>query len=200
MIVNRQDRVLVLGKIILRPLGTILVDRSILREDVIIRAEKKGFIEIVNGDSEEETVIEDVQEEIEELEEEIEEELKEEIEESKAVVWDGRAQKLVEAEVVPKPDTIVSVDEAGDKEELLDVFIEKDKIEGEIKKKGKEQKITKSKIEKYSKEKPKAKESLQHLIDDIKSEDVGFVDTEQDVQKLKDRGLIDGDTLSKFFE
>jgi len=125
LIVNRTDKKLILGKIVLNPGAALPVSREIVESAIIQGAESDDLISIVSDDkSYKHTKLDEVEEEEDEEDEEEEEvetiepvENKLEEQETTAQFWDIREKTLKEAERVNKVSEVVEVEEEPEVEE-----------------------------------------------------------------------------------
>jgi hypothetical protein len=127
MIVNRTDRVIVLGKVVLRPWQLLLVSKNTAQNSSILSAEQKGFISVVSDEKRygKKTVIKEPIEKLDDTKkssEKIEKNIidNDDAEEKfvagadrkvKPKVWNFREQEAEDAQFVPKTEDVINVDE-----------------------------------------------------------------------------------------
>jgi len=169
MVVNKTAKVLVLGKIILKPWSCQMVDKIILKTAVIQSAEKNGFIHIISDE------IKYNSKKIKKLKskKQVKKIIKNkktstkkdaniiEIEEEKPVysapvsgadknvkptVWNFRDKNIEDAQIVPKISDVITVDKETVK--VVDFVNNEEKLKKEAKDKKIRQKTTKKKIAK----------------------------------------------------
>jgi len=166
MVVNRTDRVLVLGEIILRPWASLLINKNTVMDAVMQSAEENGFIHIISD----EKSFESKKFKKETLKKKATKKTakkktakkkvtkkKEEVipggeREVKAKVWNFRDQESEEASVVPKTLEPIHVDEPEVEDiDFIDEPLEVQEVAS--KKKAKKKASSKKKVKKASKKK-----------------------------------------------
>jgi len=115
MIVNRTDRVLVLGEIILRPWASLLVNKNIANGAVIQSAAKSGFVHVVSDEksfSSQKFSKTSIKDEVKDIEDTKKTEFVPGAERQvKAKVWNFREQESEDASVVPTTPDMIDVTE-----------------------------------------------------------------------------------------
>jgi hypothetical protein len=173
VIVNKTNRVIVLGETVLNPKGSLLVSKDILSNLAIRSAEKNGLIDIISKDAPKKKVSKKkvtkkkatkkkvVKKKV--VEEEVFDEEKEQFipgaeRPMKAKVWNFREQESEDALLVPVTPDIIQVDEPEVEEvEFVDEPLEAQKVN--VKKK----KVTK-KAKKKTTKKAKNKKAVKKTI------------------------------------
>ena len=132
MIVNRTDRVLVLGGLILRPWASLLVDKSSINDAVIQSAENNGFINVVSDENNlssnkfKKYSSKDREKNITDYTNDIKPDIKPDFvvgadRKVKAKVWNFREQESEDAEIVPiAPDIINVIEKDSEDIEFVD--------------------------------------------------------------------------------
>jgi hypothetical protein len=219
IIVNKTNKIMVLGNIVLRPQASLTVDKSFTTSFDVVQAKKQGYIDVVS--KKEDIKVTPSQPDLSEPVDSIPEEkapLRGEDRPVTPQVWDFREKKAVNAVVVPKSEDVTVVDNEEDKKEEKDASIgvvkEKTKTKaGKNKKdkKGKPTKIQKGKAikpvgenrpEKTSMEAQmdldeqghpinKVADAMRDIIKKVTGDDISFVDTEQAVERAKQRKVIE---------
>jgi hypothetical protein len=150
MLVNRTDRRLVLGSVVLKPWASQVVSKHICSTPEVIGAESNGFIHIVTDEKtydNQDAVFENIPEEKKKI---VEDNSKKEKELSTtAKVWDFQKQSIKDAELVPKVGEMVRIDEEEESDDI-------DFVDSENKNTSKKKKSAKKKKE-TSKNKTKKK-------------------------------------------
>ena len=160
VIVNKTDRVMVLGDIVLKPHGALPISKKALENAAIQAAVRNNFAELISQDKPKKVkkqapkeVIEEV-EEVEEVEEEVfDEENNEFIPGAdrvvKAKVWNFQEQESEEAQVVPTIANLIDVTEEEDPEDIDFVDEPKIKVNPKAKKKIAKKKSKKKAVKKH---------------------------------------------------
>lgn len=170
MIINKTDKTLALGKIILKPWASLMVNKSILRKTVIQSAEKNGFISIISDEvkyTSEKMKKPKSKKQIKKVTKNKKTSANKkdvnviEIKEEKPIcsapktgadkdvnptVWNFRDKNMEDAQSVPKISDITTVNE--DTTEEVDFVNDEEKAKKEAKNKKKRQKTVKKKISK----------------------------------------------------
>lgn len=224
LIINKQNRVLILDTLTIGPYGTMFADRKFAKSDIVRRASINGFIDVV---------LEDEGQEFSEVEaESVEKAVEEPVEvpvdsiKSKNEIFidvdpteeeiEAASDKLVEEKMEQDQPESTAVIWDFRAQELTEakkvpkpgqtITVGEETGDGEepdtTKKEENQVEIKKPKTEEsVSPEKSvKVKESLQNLIDDIKDDGVVFVDKQQTVEQVVKRGMGDKDVLKDLFE
>ena len=187
MIVNRTDKILVLGKIILRPWASMMVSKDDLDNISIIAAEKNDFVHIISDEVSYETskkakkkvakkkskakkkivkkeeIVEEVFEDEEVFDEEKDQFIPGAEREVTPKVWNFREQESVEAQVVPTTPDIIQVDEPEVEDvEFVDESSEVQKTapKAKTKKKASKKKASKKKAKKKATKKKAVKKTI----------------------------------------
>ena len=167
MVVNKTDRILVLGKIILRPWASLLVSKDDTNNVSIRSAENNGFIHIISDEvsyggpkkakkkASKKKATKKKKVAKKQVEEEVFEEDKGQFvpgaeREVTPKVWNFREQESVDAQVVPTTPDILQVDEPEVEDiEFVDESLESQKVTPKVKiKKKTTKKATKKKVTK----------------------------------------------------
>lgn len=198
MVINKTDRVIVLGEITLRPRSALLFDDDIIQSGACRAAHKSGLISIVGekNDVSEDNIELDFNNNIKISEVENNDIVKEDT--GKPVVWDFLKKTIEEAKKVNASGDIVNVDIEKDDESISEKEISKNK---RVKKKSVKKKVSKKKsvrknVNKKIKNKYDEKENdivieMDSNGNKLKNADISFVDEEQREKMLKDRGLME---------
>lgn len=176
IIVNKTNRVIVLGETVLNPKGSLLVSKDILRNIAIRSAEKNGLIEIISKDAPKKKAVKKkaskkkVTKKKATKKKEVEEEVFDAEQEQfipgaerqvKAKVWNFREQESEEASVVPLTPDMIQVDDTEEEEtEFVDEPLEAQKVnvkKKKVTKKAKKKTIKKAKNKKAVKKTIKKK-------------------------------------------
>jgi hypothetical protein len=177
MVVNKTDKILVLGEIVLNPWASQLVDKDIAESSVLRTAESRGLIHIMSDETSYAVVdkkpkksgkrtkpVSQSTKKTKSKKKEVVEEVKkaEPIGEDRDVtpmVWDMRKKELEEGKPVPKsPDIAETFVDKQETEEVEFVDQEKPKTKKKSKKKSKKKTTKKKKTKKASVKKTKKKE------------------------------------------
>jgi len=144
IIVNKTEKVIVLDNFVLRPLASMYISKDDQNSPSIQTAKENGLINIISDEKEKPKVKEVSKSPIKEEKVDYVVPKSGEDREVKPKTWDFRAQKIKEAQPVPKSEEVVRIDE---NEENEDVEFVDDKKKKTTKKKSKK-KTTKKKIKK----------------------------------------------------
>jgi len=182
VIVNKTDKVIVLGETVLNPKGSLLVSKDILKNVAIRSAEKNGLIEIISKDVPKKIIKKKVVKKKvakkkvvkeKEVEEEVFDEEKEQFipgaeRQVKPKVWNFREQESEDAQIVPTTPDMIQVDEPEVEEiEFVDESVEAQKVNTK-----KTIKKAKKKTTKKAKKKKAVKKSIKKKGKAIKKKKV----------------------------
>lgn len=161
MIVNLTDKVMVLGKIVLRPAASLPTSKDNPSMGAVYSAEENGYVDIVSYDIEEDEIdikapkkkktVKKVAKKKKTITKKDNTPKSEEDMEVTPVVWNPKLQDVEEAKKVPRSEEVVRVDEDQDIEELK--FIDKKDVKKKTKTKKK--KTTKKRVAKKNTTKKK---------------------------------------------
>ena len=132
ILINKTDRVLILGDIVLKPKFSLSISKEKRNDLDVLSAEKRGLIEIVSD--EKKVIKEKVKKEVKEkLSDYVVPESGEDIK-VKPVIWDFREQEIKDAQVVPKAEDIVKIEDEDIKIDFIDEKEEEEEKEKTTKK------------------------------------------------------------------
>ena len=179
MLVNRTDRKLVLGTVVLKPWASLVVNKHICNTPEAIGAENSGFIHIVTDEKtydNQQSLTENLPDGSEDVSKEANQKIDEENEEiikkaKSAKIWDFQKQEAENADLVPRSEDVVRIDEDKDPKDV-DFIDSSDKDKKSKKKVAKKKKSKKkSTKKKTAKKKTKKKSSIKKDTTAKKKED-----------------------------
>ena len=153
ILTNKTDRVLILGDIVLKPKFSLSISKEKRNDLDVLSAEKRGLIEIISD--EKKVIKEKVKKEVKEKSSDYIAPKSGEDIKVKPVVWDFREQDIKEAQVVPKAEDIVEIEDEDIKIDFIDNKEEEEEkpTKKTVKKTTKKKTITKKAVKKTTKKK-----------------------------------------------
>jgi len=151
ILTNKTDRVLILGDIVLKPKFSLSISKEKRNDLDILSAEKRGLIEIVSD--EKKVTKEKIKKVTKEKSSDYIVPESGEDRKVKPVVWDFREQEIKDAQVVPKAEDIVKIEDEDIKIDFVDDEEKEEEEKKSTKKMTKKKTTTKKSVKKTTKKK-----------------------------------------------